>query len=288
MQDRRSITTLRGINEYVEETITWIKGGCEGTKPKPAWRGYKLFPSPSSITEGICYSTNNADVTRLFKTAGIAGKDAVVHLRRISEVCRAIEEGVSIRDIETAGGWSLKSEAQQTYVTGAMVPAVLLPMGGWDMYKDSYFCSWEGNKSDIYPELAAMVFPELDNIGSKLMAIKTFAMVHPKVMSDDDWNAELLSLQAYDYYRTIYIQDAIYMQPKYLSWPAYKNRPLFEHPMWAVYAAEEQLRIEARSKAYFSTTTAGQFEELKSLIIERTSTCSMPTTKRKVIQRWQF
>jgi hypothetical protein len=187
-----------------------------------------------------------------------------------------------IRSIETAGGWGLKSEAQKTYVTGALVSSVLLPLAGWDNNKNSYFCSWESNVTTIYPELVATVFPELDNIGRKVMTVKKFATTYPTFVSDDDYMCEYLTLKCYQYYRKVYIEDAAILQPKYPDWPAYKSHKLFLYPSWRIYIIEESSRVHERAAAYHAGTTDGKLAELKELISNGNTKTTKTPKKRKV------
>lgn len=282
MQVRRGDTVLTAIETYVDDLAEWIKGGCEGTKPEPKWRYYKMFPSKTDITVGLSYITHREDVIRLRSHAGVTNKGAVTHLERIEEVCKALEADEDIRNVETAGGWRLQTEAQKTYGKGALVSSVLMRFAGWEGGKDGYACAWEGAKTDIYPELLATVFPNLDTIGSKIIAIKEFSLSEVntefKVITVNDWYPEYLTLKAFDYYRQVFIEDAVYMQSKYPTWPAYETHPLFNHELWPIYASEEKIRVSNRTNKYFAVTPEGKFEILKGLIVRQIN----GSKKRKV------
>lgn len=277
LSESRGVSVLRSIEEYADDTIEWMKGGCEGDKPTRKWHTFKLFHKDKQPSVGISYGVHNSDVKTLMQTANIEGKHATTYMPRVNETCIMLEAGANIRDIETAGGWGHETEAQMTYLKGALSPKVLLHLAGWSG-KDGgapglndFWCSWQSPSSFIPKELKTLVFPRLDIIGSKMVTIKNFSLKYPNVVAASDWNVEMNTLDTYDYYRTVYIQDATVLQSAHPLWPTYKGHSLFTHPLWPSYVIEERLRVAQTEQKFFDESPEGIAAARHQEVVQRLS-----------------
>lgn len=267
LQPARGNGVLAGIESYMRAMKVWIAAGCHGDKPEATWRQYHLVFVRDPL-KPICYDTHNTDVHRLRNYASVEGKLATTHLSRTDRACHIIEAGGATKDVETAGGWGLASEGQKTYLPGGLSAAVILSLAGWKD-ADSFFCAWEGNEADIYRELKNLVFPRIDRIYNLIGRASKFASENPKVLSEDDWLPESMMCETYMYLRKVFIEDAVYMRPNAMDWPAYRDHPVFDHPLWPIYAAEENDRVKSRLAKFHSETNTGMLKGLRNILLEK-------------------
>jgi hypothetical protein len=210
------------------------------TRYQPEWRKMHLIFTEQQGKKEVSYHTHHDSTTRALDAGNVRDKSAVTHLSRFTTGADIIERGAPFQDVNLYQGWGTKEVCSIDYLKAAVKSFPLMLATGWDGIKE-YFCWWEGPDSDIPSELKALVLRDLDEVST--LATR----VHAKTGQDASAVAvcEVMRLL-----RKAFIQDAVVHQPKYPQFAAYANHPLFSHPLWLQYAAEEVQRTEWRKWQY--------------------------------------
>lgn len=202
---------------------------------KPKWRTVYLLHGDDT-SKPLSYSRHNNDVHDIFQASGIS-KVATTHVHRTDLICRQTESGVPHIESRIHQGFE-HTTSTDIYLRGGFNVSAMLPAVGWESHK-SYYCWWESDGKDIPDDLRCTIFPQLDAI-SRLAERST-----------DVSAKEVCKLL--HYLRKVYIEDAVYRQPKYPEFPAYQH-PIFLNGTFkniiVEYSTQESKRVLSREEDF--------------------------------------